>query len=95
MSSDFGTNKDRVDIKLNCKDSEINTIEGVIEAITQGATVIRADLSIDSNNYIGECYSNDIYKAFKAIGIDDIRYGSMGYQLGGGDGYTLYKPEEV
>lgn len=86
MSSDYGINKKRVDIKLNCKTSKVDTLEKVLTLIKEGATLIQTNLSTCSN----ACYSNDLYTGFKSIGIDDIRYGTMHRSLGG-EGYTLYK----
>jgi len=71
--SDFGYNKKRVDIRLNDKYGVKSIIE-VINLICAGDTIIRTSLNPHS-------YGNTFCQAIEAIGIKDIRFGSMGYVL--------------
>lgn len=91
MSSDLGTNPNRVDIKVDVTDSPVDTIEKIITAIENGETFIKANVDIDLKN----CYENALAEAIRKIGIDDIRYGTMSHYLGGGVGYTLYKGKTI
>ena len=104
MSSDFGTNKRRVDIKLNCPDG-LKTWKAVVAAVLRGDRIIRtakAHNDIPNSVWTGGghgqgtcvkvgCYSNSLCKELRTHGIDDIRFGTMHASLGG-EGYTLYKP---
>jgi hypothetical protein len=104
MSSDFGTNKRRVDIKLNCPDG-LKTWKAVVAAVLRGDHIIRTaktDNDIPDSVWTGGthgqgtcikvgCYSNSLCKELRSHGIDDIRFGSLPDILGG-VGYTLYKP---
>jgi hypothetical protein len=85
MSSDFGKNKRRVDIKLNC-DEGLKTYAEVINAIVYGETVIKC-----SRKVTREVYNNALTKKLNSIGINDIRFGEMTNWIGGGVGYVLYK----
>jgi len=86
-SSDLGINKNRVDIKLKCKDG-LRTIKEVIDAIKQGDTFIKANLKCPLNN---RTYTCKLVKEIEKIGIEDVRFGGMSHYLGDGVGYTLYK----
>lgn len=87
MSSDLGTNPNRVDIKIDVEGSATDSVEKIIAAVEKGETFIEANVKLDRNN----CYENTLAKALRAMGIKDIRYGTMSHHLGGGVGYTIYK----
>lgn len=91
MSSDLGTNPNRIDIKLDADGSAIDSIDKIIAEIEKGATVIMASLDVD----LEDCYDNELSEALRAIGIEDLRFGTMSHLLGGGVGYTLYKGKKV
>lgn len=100
MSSDFWSNKRRVDIKLNCTEG-YTTWKQVIEAVLRGEKVIKTTKKSknlpksvwkDGKCLKVGCYSNSFCRQLRKLGIVDIRYGSMDALLGG-DGYTLYKPK--
>ena len=84
--SDFGINRKRVDIKLNCEDG-LHSYAEVIAAIMKGVTVIKC-----SRKATKDVYKNALTLKLRSIGIDDIRFGTMTHYIGGGVGYTLYKP---
>ena len=86
-SSDFGYNKKRVDIQLNCKDG-LHSYAEIIAAIMRGETVIKC-----SRPSTKQVYNNALTKKLKSIGIDDIRFCTMSLYVNGGVGYTLYKPK--
>lgn len=95
MSSDFGVNKNRVDIKFGCDTKHYKTWKEIIKAVRTGETVIYAGMSAPF--YPNQCQAATVYHNFfcrqiRKLGITDIRYGSKGYRMNGGEGYTLYKP---
>ena len=85
--SDFGIHKGRVDIKLNVPNG-VRTIKEVIDLINKGETVIKTKLVTPDFN---RAYTCKLAKKIKAVGINDIRFGTMTHYIGGGVGYTLYK----
>lgn len=84
-SSDFGLNADRVDIVLK-EVGGLDTVADIIESIKQGNTVIMTCL-----NCFDDVYDNKLVNELNKIGINDVRFGTMGCFLNNGIGYTIYK----
>ena len=88
MSSDFNTNKRRVDITFGWSNGPgvHKTWDQVIKAVLSGERFIRTSLITlgkyeDKYDKDGNCitvgvYNNKLCKALKKHGITDIRYGS-------------------